>query len=306
MNAEYAKYEGYISGTDNPRWNQSYYYNFYDPDTQIGAFVRLGLMENQQESNTWFVVFKDGKPLFNRCNINLPYTSERPQGGIRIAGLHIESQEALKTTRIRFQAQDFELDLYWREQLPMEDCIAMTRDDDGSFAKELCNIHLEGISRVSGHILTRGERIAVSGSGFRDIAAGPRNWDALSHYRLAWPVFENGTALSGIHGVSIDGNSAYMKMFHDGQQWIGVKHIEDTQEVAEDGMTVLRANWRFVDELDRSYSFTAEPVFRWFFPADTFLLCDQLMRFRMSDGTIGYGLYENGYRLPWHGGSGAA
>jgi hypothetical protein len=50
---------------------------------------------------------------------------------------------------------------------------------------------------------------------------------------------------------------------------------------------------------DREFSFAARPVFRCFFPADTLLLCDQMMEYRLADGTVGYGLYENGYLLLW-------
>lgn len=301
MNSHYAKFEGYIPHDDNPRWGQSYYYNFYDPKTRIGAFVRLGLLENQDEANTWFVVFKDGQPLFNRNNLNLPYTKDRPATGVEAGGMRIEALVPLKKTRITFQARDFSAEFVWDERHPMEDCIAKSKDEDGSFARELCHIHLEGISRISGHIVSRGERTEVDGSGFRDISAGPRNWDAVSTYRLAWPVFENGMAFAGVHGIATNGASAYMKMFNDGERWLGIKSIEDDQVVGDDGFTVAGANWRFVDELGRKFEFTAKPVFRCFFPADTFLLCDQLMEFRLGDGTIGYGLYENGYRLPWQG-----
>lgn len=301
MNSQYECYEGYIPGNDNPRWGQSYYYNFYDPKTRIGAFVRLGLLENQNEANTWFVVFKDGLPVFNRSNLSLPYTPDRPAGGVEMAGMRIEALVPLKTTRISFSSPDFSAEFVWDELHPMEDCIAKSHDEDGSFARELCNIHLEGISRVSGHIVCRGERFDVDGSGFRDISAGPRNWDAVLHYRLAWPVFENGMAFAGVHGVSTSKASAYMKMFNDGTRWLGIKSIKDTQVLGNDGLTVVSAHWTFVDELDRQFEFTAKPVFRCFFPADTFILCDQLMEFRMGDGTVGYGLYENGYRLPWSG-----
>lgn len=91
-----------------------------------------------------------------------------------------------------------------------------------------------------------------------------------------------------------------MKMFN-GMRWLCIKSIRDTQVVGDDGLTVVNAHWTLVDELDRQFEFTAKPVFRCFFPADTFILCDQFMEFCMSDGTVGYGLYENGYRLPWSG-----
>ena len=301
MSSEYEKFEGYVPGDGNPLWGQSYYFNFYDPKTRVGAFVRVGLLENQNEANNWFVVFKDGLPVFNRNNLSLPYTKGRPDTGLELAGLRIEAVVPLKKTRITFSSSDFQADFLWDELHPVEDCIAKSHDEDGSFAREMCHIHLEGISRVSGHIVCRGERIDVAGSGFHDIAAGPRNWDALLHYVLAWPVFENGMAFAGVHGISTKRKSAYMKMFNDGTRWLGVKSIEDTQVTGDDGLTIVSAKWSFVDELDRKFEFTAKPVFRTFFPADTFILCDQLMEFRLGDGTVGYGLYENGYRLPWSG-----
>ena len=69
--------EGYCPASDHPRWNQSFYFNFYDPATKTGAFIRAGILENVKEANNWFVFFRDGRPLFNRLNMNLPYTDKR-------------------------------------------------------------------------------------------------------------------------------------------------------------------------------------------------------------------------------------
>ncbi len=301
MSKDHEKFEGYIAGDDNPRWSQSWYYNFYDPKTKLGAFIRLGILENQREANSWLIVFRDGVPLFTRTNNNLPYTEQRPERGIDIAGMHIHAVEPLKQTRIRFTTPDCSADLVWDELAPLQDCIAMSQDKDGSFAREIAHIHLEGTSRVSGWFELRGEHVEVQGQGFRDIAAGPRNWDALLHYRLAWPIFDNGTALSGIHGISTTGQSAYMRMFHDGERWLRVKAIDDKMEFAPNKTSVTSAHWSFVDERDRRHEFTGKPLFTWLFPLDTFVLCEQLMEFRLSDGTLGYGLYETGYRAPWRG-----
>lgn len=298
---DYAQYEGLISGNGNPRWSQSYYYNAYDPLTKTGVLIRIGLLENAPEANTWLIAFKDGLPIFTRTNLNLPYTTTRPVDGLELAGMRVHAEVPLKRTRITFAMQDFSLDLVWDELQPMEDCIAMTQDEEGSFAREIAHIHLEGTSNVSGQLIHRGTRMALNGKGFRDIAAGPRNWDALQHYRLAWPIFDNGMALSGIRGISTSGGSAYMRMFHDGSRWLRVKHIEDQLEFGAEPFTVASAQWRFIDELDREYSFTAKPLFSWLFPLDTFVLREQWMEYRLSDGTLGYGLFETGYRLPWSG-----
>lgn len=301
MKPDHSQYEGYIAGNDEPRWNQSWYYQAYDPATRTGVFIRIGLLENRDEANTWLIVFRDGRPLFTRTNLNLPGTLQRPASGIEIAGMTIRAEVPLKRTRISFASKDFSLDLVWNELAPMVDCIAMTQDAEGSFAREVAHIHLEGTSTVSGELVHRGERAGFNGKGFRDIAAGVRNWDGLKHYRLAWPVFENGMAFAGVHGLSTAGHSAWMRMMYDGQRWLRVKQVEDQMTFDAEGFAVTSAEWTFVDEQDRRWSMSGKPLFNWLFPFDTFVLREQLMEFRLSDGTVGYGLYETGYRLPWMG-----
>lgn len=298
MTADYARYEGLVQGKGEPRWNQSWYYQAYDPATRTGVFIRIGIQENLKEANSWLIVFRHGRPLFTRTNLNLPYTEQRPARGIEIAGMRVHAEVPLKKTRISFSSPDFSMDLVWDELAPMEDCIAMTADKEGSFAREIAQIHLEGTATVTGHLVLRDQRQEFSGKGFRDIAAGVRNWDGLKHYRLAWPVFENGTAFAGIHGISTSDQSAYMRMMYDGSQWRRVKHVDDRMEFDAEGFAVTHAHWTFVDDADRRYEMTGKPLFSWLYPVDTFVLREQLMEFRLADGTIGYGLHECGFRLP--------
>ncbi|KAK44030.1 hypothetical protein BG58_27870 [Caballeronia jiangsuensis] len=301
MKPNYEKFEGYIKSDGNPHWNQSYYYNAYDPVTRVGILIRVGIQESRQDTNTWFIVFQDGLPIFTRTNMNLPYSAGRPREGLEIAGMRIHAEIPLKKTRISLSADGFSADFTWDELHPMEDNVAMTKDTEGSFARELSHVHLEGTSTITGHFVHRGVRTDVNAKGFRDIAAGPRNWDALLHYRLAWPVFENGTAFAGVHGISTEKQSAYMRMYHDGTQWRRVTHIDDQMVFASNQTSVESAHWTFTDDLGRTFEMSGKPLFTWLFPLDTFVLCEQMMEFRLGDGTIGYGLYETGYRLPWRG-----
>lgn len=300
MQAGHSKYEGYVAGSE-PRWNQSFYYQAYDPATRCGAFIRIGVLENQREVNTWLIVFRDGRPLFTRTNLNLPYTDERPAQGIRVAGMHVHAEIPLKRTRIGFSSDDFSLELVWNELAPMEDCIAMSGDPSSANNRDLAHVHLEGTSTVTGHFVHRGQRQEFKGRGFRDVAAGVRNWDALKHYRLAWPVFDDGTAFAGIHGLTTGGHAAYMRMYYDGARWLRVTSIEDRMEYDAEGFAATSAHWNFTLEDGRRFELRGRPLFRWLFPFDTFVLCEQLMEYRLADGTLGYGLYETGYRLPWQG-----
>lgn len=225
------RFESLVSGDDHPLWNQSWYYQLYDPASRVGAFVRIGLQENRKEANSWLVVFRDGRPLFTRTNLNLPYTSARPRDGIDIAGMRIHAEVPLKRTRVSFETADFSLDLTWSELAPMADCISMSQDRDGSFARE----------------------------------------------------------------------SAHMRMIYDGTRWLRVRSSEDRLAFDREGFAITGANWTFVDELDRRWEFHARPIFDWLYPMDAFVLREQLCEFRLADGTLGYGLHETGFRLPWTG-----
>lgn len=300
MTLHFEKFESHVAGAGEAKWNQSYYFNAYDPVSRTGCLVRIGLMENANQANSWLIVFQDGLPIFTRTNLNLPYTRERPATGMHIAGMHIETLEPLRKLRIRFDEADFAMDLLWTGTQKMADCMAMSKGDSGSFAEEIAHVHLEGPCLVTGHMVVRGARLGFQGMGIRDVAAGVRNWDGLQHYRLAWPVFENGMVFCGVRGDNTAGQSAYMRMFHDGKEWLRVSAIED-QNVYEDfcPFTVREMRWRFTDEKGRAHAFTAKPLFRWLFAQDTFVVCEQMMEFRLDDGSVGYGLSEGGFRLPW-------
>ena len=300
MSSGYEKFEYLAPGDGNPRWNQSFYYQFYDPKTKVGALIRIGLLENLKETNSWFVFFKDGLPIYNRVNMNLPYTSDRPANGIKVAGMYVHAVEPLKKTRILFSDVDFSVDLVWDERNPMANAIAMDSGKE-TFSSEMAHVHLEGTSNITGHIIHRGVRTEINRTGFRDIGVGPRNWDALNHYHLAWPVFAADSALAGVRAISTSGDTTYMRMYHDGKKWLRVTNIDEKQSYAEDTFSIATANWKWTDENGKQYEMTCKPLLRWFFSLDTFIMCEQIMEYRRNDGVVGYGLYENGYRLPWKG-----
>lgn len=294
--------EGYCPNPADPNWNQSLYFNFYDPKARIGCFIRIGILENRGEANNWFLFFKDGKPLFTRSNINLPYTAERMDKGLTIAGLTVKAIEPLKSAHLSFDSEGFAIDLTYEALHPMMDAIALTGAEGDAFAKELGATHLETPNRVTGVVTVEGHgAFPIDCLGIRDISVGPRNWDSLAHFRTAWPLFLDGKTFLGARGISMRGQNGDMRMFHDGEQWLAVKSIEETAEWQDDEMTYRRMDWKFRDALDRDWAFTATPIFRWFFPIGKHVMSEHMMEYRRSDGVIGYGLGEGIFRFPWAG-----
>lgn len=294
--------EGYLPAEGRVKWNQSFYFNAYDPRSRLGIIVRAGFLEGAGTANSWMVAFRDGSPVFQRFNADLPCPAERLADGVSIGGMRLDSLSPLTTARIRFEAPDFAFDLEWRAMHPLMDAVAFGRagGDTDSFATSLAHAHLEGSCFVKGAMTIRGERFAFEGTGGRDIAAGERDWGLMEHYRVAWPIFGDGTAAIGIHGIA-GGRDSYMSMVHDGDRWTRVATTEDRFDFAEDAMTVRETRWTLVDTASRTWEYRARPIFRTFLPADNYVLAEHIAEFTRGDGAVGYGLVECGYRLPWPG-----
>lgn len=301
MESPYRNAEGHHPANDHPKWSQSYYFNFFDPSNNVGGFLRIGLLENAGLSNVWVVLFKDGKPAYNRICAASPYTSGRMDTGVEVAGLRFSTIVPLRSARLGFSDDDLSMDLAFECIHPMADAIAMARNEAGALLQTIAAAHLEGPGRVRGTLNLRGSRIDVDGTGFRDISWGVRTWEALRDYRLSWPLFGNGIAFAGVHATTVDGKSHYMKMFHDGRKWGGVGELDDGVEFADDGMTVASLHWRFKDGLGKPWEYSGRPIFRAFIPVDGFLVSENMMEYRLADGTVGYGVCECGFRLPWDG-----
>lgn len=299
MTSAYPNAEGHHPGNGHPQWSQSYYFNFYDARNRAGGFMRIGLLETLAQSNMVFVLFRDSLPCYYRIRAAAPYTRERLDTGVEVAGLRLTCVEPLHKAKLDFADSDFSMNLTFEGLCPMADSIAMARDDAGALAQEIAAAHLEGPGRVRGTLRLRETELEINGTGFRDVSWGVRNWEALGHYRLSWPVFENGLAFAGIHATTLEGHGVYMRMLYDGEQWRTVKELDDVVDFADDAMTVQSLAWRYRDGLDRDWRYTARPLFRAFIPFDGFMLSENMMEYRLADGTLGYGLCECGFRLPW-------
>ncbi|MBI5506892.1 MAG: hypothetical protein HY899_19060 [Deltaproteobacteria bacterium] len=298
MTPAYANAEAHHAGNGHPQWSQSYYFNFYDPRSRAGGFMRIGLLETAGQSNMILVLFRDGRPCYYRIREAAPYTSDRLDRGVEVAGLRLVSLQPSQKAKLEFADNDFTMNLAFEGLCPMADAIAMTHNEAGALAQGFAAAHLEGPGKVSGTIRLRESEIEVNGTGFRDVSWGVRNWETLDHYCVSWPVFDNGLAFAGLTATTVQGQRVYMKMLYDGGQWRAVQELDDVVEFSDDELTVKSLRWRYRDSLDREWEYTARPLFRVFVPFDGFLLTEHMMEYRLADGTIGYGLCECGFRLP--------
>ena len=186
-------------------YNESMYFNVFDPGRKIGGWFRLGnrVNEGYAELSTCLYL-PDGRVgfTFNRPNI----VSNKE---MRAGGMHFEVLDPFKRLRVRYDGKilllthplemahpsqafkdnplvDCQVDLDYRAVAPMyggrpvrEDGSDIPIDPEKSFAKA----HYEQHMAAKGHFVIGDQRWDIDGFGLRDKSWGPRYWQSIAWYR---------------------------------------------------------------------------------------------------------------------------
>jgi hypothetical protein len=186
-------------------FNESMYFNVYDPAENVGGFLRLGNRANEGYAEmTTCIYLPDGRVgfMFKRPEIE-------NNDAFDAGGMHFEVVtpfESLKTTytgklcmldeplqmadpRKAFTENPYEectIELDYRGTAPMyggepvnDDGTPLSEDYSGGFARG----HYEQHVGARGVIRVGDEEWAVDGYGLRDHSWGPRYWQAPWYYR---------------------------------------------------------------------------------------------------------------------------
>lgn len=195
--------------TGEENFNESAYYNFYDPKVRLGGFVRLGLRPNEGKGEmTVCLYLPDGTVgfMYKRPEVT---TNERFVGG----GLEFEVKAPFKEHAIRYDgsvirmARPLELSdprKAFTENPFQKVSLALRyeglspgfggeprEERDGRMVsvkvekagQDFARGHLEQHGRATGTVTVDGTAWQVDGFGLRDHSWGPRFWQAPDHYR---------------------------------------------------------------------------------------------------------------------------
>jgi len=186
-------------------YNESMYFNMFDPEQKIGGWFRLGNRPNEGYAEmTVCLYLPDGRVgfIYGRPKID-------NNDAMNAGGLCFEVVEPFKQLRVTFEGKILLLDkpfdmanpsqafkdhptvpctlsLDYEGVSPMfggetvkEDGSALDIDPEKSFAKA----HYEQHMATTGTITVGEESWTVSGFGLRDKSWGPRHWQAINWYR---------------------------------------------------------------------------------------------------------------------------
>ncbi|MDX1649520.1 MAG: hypothetical protein R3263_06670 [Myxococcota bacterium] len=201
-----------------PNFNESMYFNFFDPRRRLGGWMRLGNRANEGHAEVSVCLYlPDGRVLFQFQRPGIRDNAAFDAGGLRVQveepgqrlrttfrGRAVELAEprAMADPRRAFREnplREVAFDLVHDAVGPMYGHAGSRREASRSAEKQFAKAHYEQHMHVTGTLTIGDERFEVDGYGLRDHSWGPRFWQAIHRYE--WLTLNFGPDLGAMVSV---------------------------------------------------------------------------------------------------------
>ena len=221
--------------TGEENYNESAYYNFYDPGRRLGGFARIGNRPNERHAEmTLCLYLPDGRVAFMFAR---PEIADNAR--FDAAGMRFEVRTPMREHRVRYDGpavllsrpldlvdpkrafsenpqRAVEVDLVYEGISPAYGGEPRERRE-GSWVSvrheraghEFARGHLEQHGRARGRVVVDGVYHPIDGFGLRDRSWGPRYWQAPAYYRWLTMNFGPDHGLVGALTVQRDGTEMH-------------------------------------------------------------------------------------------------
>ncbi len=223
-------------------WNESYYFNFYDPSEEVGGFTRIGFKPNKGEGVGYLFLFYRKEILSFHHRIEV---SEVPEH-IRVGPLEFipEWVVTFHDTMVTREGVRKEVDLKLEYTPVNEEFSYLKCIDEKQFriVKVVGEDHYEQIGRVKGVVTVDSERCEISGLSERDHSWGERDWNAPKLWVYITAHFGEDFSIN-IAKMIIDGHEIDSGfIMRDGKN-IPVRKVSHTDGLEQFAYTVWDADW---------------------------------------------------------------
>ena len=202
---------------DHASWSESYYFNFVDPETGVGAFTRMGFRPNDGWADALHAVYlPNGRVAFTygrRTDLSPAAVDELGDSNPTVGNLTLRRGDAFRQWGITYSgdAQDMadptvmlaatkDRPEGWNRAAHLEMDVTFDAISGPHYAVGGAQGHFEQTGRVTGTIHLGNEHWDVNAFGVRDKSWGPRTWQAPSGTAAKAdgpPAVEEGCFLNG-------------------------------------------------------------------------------------------------------------
>jgi hypothetical protein len=302
---------------EETNFNESMYFNVYDPATQVGAFFRIGNRPNEGRGEmTVCVYLPDGRVgfMFKRPDVT---SNER----FDAAGLRFDVHEPFEHLEVNYDGKLVLLDdpLAMADprtaftENPYEECHAHLEyrrvsdmfggepeESHERPGEEFAKGHYEQLVSATGTITIGETTYEMSGYGLRDHSWGPRYWQAPWYYRWLTANFGSDFGFMGSRVARRDSDGTRGGFVWDGERIHLCRDFEiSTEWTGEDSYhqkiaATLRAKdddgspleWKVTGEVQNLIPLRNRR------DEQTTRISEGLTQWTLEDGRVGYGWSE--------------
>ncbi|MEA2625373.1 MAG: hypothetical protein QOD06_1418 [Candidatus Binatota bacterium] len=299
-------------------WSESYYFNAYDPQADVGFFSRLAIRPHEGTIDAFCFVWLPGGGIA-RLHAARPQ-SEMIDVGLEVGGIGYQRVTPLSEWRLRFrgdateaeggEAIPFDADVTFRALTPAIGVSGEEPSKAGATADAQANVakgHFEQAGTWTGDIGLGDRRLTLTAArGNRDKSWGPRRWGGASMWRWFSINLGDDVHLGGIRLGTTAGDLHRGWLWKDGKA-SSIRRWDVKTELDPDGITQRRIRLTATDKQGRDHVLDAEvqrvaPLLD--HPQGTSegrtLVLEALARWRY-DGRVGHGIAEYCHQLDEHG-----
>ncbi|MBU7015550.1 MAG: hypothetical protein HXS52_00605 [Theionarchaea archaeon] len=159
-------------------WNESYYFNFYDPRTCIGGFTRIGFKPNKNEAVGYLFLFYQNEILKVVLQDKVETVPERIQVGslqfvpewtLAFSGKMAGGEATIRNVDVRLKYAPLHTEFSY---------LACVTSQQQEICKVVCADHYEQMGLVTGRITVDSCSQDIRALGERDHSWGERDWNA--------------------------------------------------------------------------------------------------------------------------------